>query len=107
MPSATEGHRKRPRSSRFENRHIPWPVVPDDLDQVAAATAKDEQMAVVRITLQRLLNQKGQAVEALPHIGVACRQPDAHAARERDHPGNAIIGRSGHRAHGREPRRRW
>src|SRR5256885_14375835 len=42
-------------------------------------------MPAVRITLERLLYQQGQAIEALAHVGVAGRQPDPRAARDRDH----------------------
>ena len=77
MPSATEGHRKRPRSNRFENRHIPWPSCQTTLIRSPRRPRKTNRWAIVRITLQRLLDQQGQTVEALAHIGVPGRQPDA------------------------------
>src|SRR3974390_3413113 len=60
-------------------------VVPQHLDQRAAPAAKDEQMTVVWIALERLLHQQCQAVEALAHVGMAGGQPYLHPARNRDH----------------------
>jgi len=40
-------------------------VVPQHLDQSTAPAAEHEQMAIVRIALERLLYQQSQAVEAL------------------------------------------
>ena len=42
-------------------------------------------MAIVRITLQRLLHHQRQARKALPHISVACCQPYSHPVRNLDH----------------------
>ena len=53
---AVDGQTKRPRSSRFANRHRPWPS----------------------IALERLLYQQRQPVEALAHVGVTGRQPHLH-----------------------------
>src|SRR6266508_352471 len=63
-------------------------IVPQHLDQAAAPAAEHEQVAIVGITLERLLYQQRQAVEALAHVGVAGRQPHPHAARDRDHRPN-------------------
>ena len=60
-------------------------VVPDHLQQVAAASTKDEQMTAQRIVPQHLLNLQRQAGKPLPHVSVTRRQPHPHAARERDH----------------------
>src|SRR3954453_5164243 len=37
------------------------------------------------VALERLLHQQRQRTEPFPHVGVAGRQPDPHAARNRDH----------------------
>src|SRR5436190_14912603 len=42
-------------------------------------------MPAVRIALERLLYHQCQAIKALAHVGVAGRQPDPRAARDRDH----------------------
>ena len=43
LPSFAAGQTNRPRSRRLENRHAPS-IPPDDLQQIAAPTAEDEQM---------------------------------------------------------------
>jgi len=53
-------------------------VVPEDFDQASATVAKHEEIAGVRIALERLLNQQGQALHALAHVRVARRNPDPH-----------------------------
>ena len=60
-------------------------VVPQDLDQVTAAAAKDEKMARVRVALEHFLHLERQPVHALAHVGAAGGQPDPRPARERDH----------------------
>ena len=40
-------------------------VAPKALDEIAPATAEDEQMAAVRVALQRLLDDQRQPIEAL------------------------------------------
>ena len=60
-------------------------VMPQYLDQGATPTTEDEQMAIVRIALERLLHQQRQAIEALAHVRMAGRQPNLHATRHRDH----------------------
>src|SRR5271156_2054218 len=42
-------------------------------------------MARMRIALQRLLHDQRQPIEALAHVGVACRQPHPNARGDRDH----------------------
>src|SRR4051794_33540910 len=42
-------------------------------------------MATVRIALECLLHLQRQTIEAAPHVGVATRQPDARARRDRYH----------------------
>ena len=49
-------------------------------------------MAAQRITLQHLLHQERKAGEALPHVGMARRNPHPHPGRQRDRPpDNAAI----------------
>src|SRR5260364_132425 len=59
-------------------------VVPQHLDQAAAAAAEHKQMAAMRIALQGLLDQQRQTVEALAHVGMAGRQPNLGAGGDRD-----------------------
>ena len=51
-PSAGDGHRKRPRSSRFAEQAHALPVVPEHLDQSAAPATEYEQMPAMGITPQ-------------------------------------------------------
>src|SRR5665647_771651 len=60
-------------------------VMPDDLDQVAAAAPKNVEIANVRIPLQALLNQTRKARESAAHIGMAGRKPHPHIARYGNH----------------------
>ena len=59
--------------------------MPQHLDQSATTTAKHEQMATVRITLEQLLNLQRQPIEAAPHVSVAARQPNTRATWDWDH----------------------
>ena len=59
-------------------------VMPDHLQEVAAATAKAKQMAAQRIAPKHLLNLQRQARKPLPHVRVPGRQPHPHAVRNRD-----------------------
>src|SRR5262249_9039084 len=61
------------------------PIVPENLDQIAAAAPEDVKIASVRITLQTLLDRKRQALHAAAHVRVASGDPDPHAAPDRDH----------------------
>src|SRR5512146_798937 len=76
---------KPPSLEPFREQAHPLAVVPKAFDEIAAATAKDEQMAAMRIAIQRLLHHQRKAVEPLAHIGVARRQPHSYARRDRDH----------------------
>src|SRR5438067_4502302 len=42
-------------------------------------------MPAVWVALEGLLDQERQAIKTLAHVGVAGRQPDPRAARDRDH----------------------
>src|SRR6202007_1440092 len=59
--------------------------MPIYLDQIAAASPEDVEIASVRIALQNLLNCKSQASHAATHVGVASGDPNPDAARNRDH----------------------
>src|SRR5512147_904740 len=59
--------------------------MPENLDQITAATAKNVEVATVRVAPQRLLNLQRQPVHAAAHVGPADRQPHPHPARNRDH----------------------
>jgi hypothetical protein len=67
------------------------PVMPQNLEQPASAPTKHEQMATVRIVLERLLHLQRQTVEAAPHVGVASRQPNSRAIRGRDHRRHRLV----------------
>src|SRR4051794_33799026 len=60
-------------------------VGPDNLQQVAAAAAKAEQVATKRILTQHLLNLQRQAREPFAQIRVPGRQPHPNARWDRDH----------------------
>src|SRR5262245_25521183 len=81
--------RRRPQKTSalktLREQTLPLSIVPQALDEITAPATKHEQVPVVRIALERLLNQQCQALVALPHIGVAGRQPNARAARKADH----------------------
>ncbi len=64
--------------------------MPDNFDQIRATPPEAEQVAAQRILLQDLLNLQCQAREATTHICVARREPDPHAARNRDHGRSAF-----------------
>ena len=53
-------------------------VMPDHLQKIAAASTEAKQMPAQRIAPQHFLHLQRQARKALPHIGVAGRQPDPH-----------------------------
>src|SRR3954451_19597387 len=65
--------------------------MPKDFNQIPSSAPKDKQMAGVRITPERLLNEQGQAVEAFAHVRVARGQPHPHTSRNRDHRRPATI----------------
>jgi len=64
VPSAADGHMKRPRSSFFVNSKAPWPSCQMTF-QATATTAEDEQMPAHRIALQRLLHHQRQTGKSL------------------------------------------
>src|SRR3954468_23337056 len=60
--------------------------MPKDFNQIAAPAPKDKQMARVRVTPERLLDEQGQTIEALAHVRVPRGEPHPHPGRNRDHP---------------------
>src|SRR6266403_3328601 len=54
------------------------PVMPKNLNQVTSGASEDVKIAGMRIAPQGLLNLKGQAVHAAPHIRSSDRKPDPH-----------------------------
>src|SRR5262245_43733736 len=60
-------------------------VVPQNLDQPAAAAAEDKQMATMWIALELLLHHEREPVKALAHIRVAGGQPNPNIGLQRDH----------------------
>ena len=85
LPSAGDGHAKRPFSNRLENRQAPWPSNQIAFSRSPPPPPKHKQMAQVRILLQDLLGQSRQPVEAFPRVGDAGSQPDTRIGRNRDH----------------------
>lgn len=62
-------------------------IPPQDLDQIAALAAKDEDMATEGINVERRLHDGSQAIEATSHVGDTGDQPDTSAGRQADHLG--------------------
>jgi len=54
-------------------------------DEIAAFSAKDEEVAGMGIGFQRFLHQKRQPWKAAPHIRVPRRKPDADTGGNGDH----------------------
>src|SRR5215472_8557593 len=60
-------------------------IPPKELDQIATPAAEDENMARVRILLQRRLRDGTQPGEAASQIGNAGGNPDIRAGGQRNH----------------------
>src|SRR5438270_9918348 len=60
-------------------------VMPNQLQQIAAASAEGIQRAIERVFRQHLLYQHRQTLHALPHIGVAAGQVDPDIGLQRNH----------------------
>src|SRR5229473_6388293 len=60
-------------------------VMPDHLQEIAAAPTKAKQLAAQGIASQYLLHLQRQARKALPHVGVAGRQPNPNPCRKWNH----------------------
>src|SRR6516162_10946825 len=65
-------------------------VMPEDLDQITAPTAKHKQIAGMGIALQPLLDLQSQPVHAAPHVGVPSGDPHPHTRANRDHRRSAL-----------------
>src|SRR5207302_1820690 len=63
------------------------PIMPEDLDQLAALATEHVEVAAMRVALEGFLHQHGQRVHAAAHVGVAGRNPHPHARRNGDHRG--------------------
>ncbi len=61
------------------------PVMPEQLDEIAPAPAKAEDLPGMRIAPQALLNLESQRVHAAAHVRHPASDPHAHPRRERDH----------------------
>src|SRR5690348_17917684 len=59
--------------------------MPEDLQKITLASAKDEDVPAERIPPQHFLDLQRETVHALAHVGAAGGQPDPRPARERDH----------------------
>src|SRR5207253_9534732 len=57
-------------------------IMPKDLYQRAAASAKHIEIADVRIALQYLLHLERQTLHPTPHVVVAGRDPHSNPARQ-------------------------
>src|SRR5271169_5917113 len=66
-------------------------VVPDHLQQVAAASPEAKQMSAQRVAAQHLLHLEGQARKALPHVGVPSGQPYPYAGRNWNHRRRLVL----------------
>ena len=81
--------RRRPKKTTtlepLRKQTLPLTIVPEAFDEIAAPTTKNEKMPAMWIALERLLHQQRKALVALPHVGVAGRQPYARAAWQWDH----------------------
>jgi hypothetical protein len=56
----------------------------------AAFATKDEHLTAERVLAQLLLYQRGETIEAAPHIGQAGGEPDPYPGSGTDHPRNAV-----------------
>src|SRR3984957_12075632 len=76
---------KTPSLQPFREQAQALPIVPQALDEIAAATAKDKSMGRMRIALQRLLHDQRKPIEPLAHVGAPRRKPHPNGRRDRDH----------------------
>gem|GEM_PF-6404218 len=63
----------------------PLAVPPEKLDPVSALSAEAEDRARARRLLHHRLDQRGQTINATPHIGHSAGQIDPYIARWPDH----------------------
>jgi len=64
--------------------------MPEDLCQIAPATAENEKIAAMGIALQTFLNLQGKSLHAPAHIRVARRNPDPTSRRNGDQKRSAF-----------------
>src|SRR3954451_438476 len=72
----------------------PIAIPPQQLQKIAAATAKAENMTRERVLAQHCLRLRRQTVEALAHVGHARRQPHPSARSQANHRSSSITWRS-------------
>ena len=65
-------------------QHRVLAVEPEHLENVAAAAAEHEDVTEERVFGKFGLHQRGETVEALPHVGVAGNDPDPCVGRQAD-----------------------
>ena len=85
LPDVACGQTKRPRSNRLASSIRPLAVEPQQLEDVAAPATEDEDVAAERVLGERGLHQCSQAIEALPHVGVAGHDPHTGSRWQADH----------------------
>jgi hypothetical protein len=64
--------------------------MPENLREIAAATAEDEEIAAMGIAFETFLNLKRQPLHAAAHVRVARRDPDATARWKGDQDRSAF-----------------
>ena len=72
-------------------QHQALAVEPQHLEDVAAPAAEDEDVAAKRVGRERGLRHSGQAVEALPHVGVSGDDPHPRVRRQADHASSLSV----------------
>jgi hypothetical protein len=61
------------------------PIVPKDLDQLAAFATEYVEVSAVRVAFEGLMHQHRQRVRAAAHVGVAGRNPHPDGGQNGDH----------------------
>jgi hypothetical protein len=79
------GHTNPPRSSRLVNKHSPLPSQNRTLTICARLPLKANRWPENGSFFQRLLDEHGQSIHALSHVGVTQRQVHLHARRNDHH----------------------
>lgn len=64
--------------------------MPQDLGQIATATAEDKEITAMGVALETFLNLQGQPLHAPSHVGVPRRDPNPTARWNRDQDRNAF-----------------
>ncbi len=85
-------------------------IEPEELDEVAATAAKDEDVAVERARFEGRLDEGAEAVEPASHVGYAGGDPDLRGGGEGDHGrwrGRRRLRCGGGRGGVRDEGRRW